>query len=395
MKKLKLIAVLVFFPLCLNVFGTWELQRSTERSQEIAEIQADLKSFRPDLEAMVAQRGTRPVMVDIGGGEKMELNLALARVIEAQDELNTQQPLTAVMTGLAKSVIVLGLLAALPLVLPAEEMATQLPHPSDTHPSNGERVASLQVSVEEAVRNGTRPMDAALACAAMDGYFADPQALRTRLTSDYLSHYVTRDAAVVEELRAHASNVTGNVEVHEGARLRGLLLLIFFGLMMLLGLVMLAVPWLFPVFVGGKPELLLIGGAVIAVLMLLLLPFALRIYLRAPKTALLLTPDHLVFANLKAPLPIRDVADFGLLIGQGVILNILLEDDALLPELLKGSFFAPNARLVKKKRMVQLQLIQYCRDDKKLKLPELAELIGSYLNAGAARHILQQRFEQG
>jgi hypothetical protein len=51
-------------------------------------------------------------------------------------------------------------------------------------------------------------------------------------------------------------------------------------------------------------------------------------------------------------------------------------------------------KLDKKKRWVQLQLMQFCRDDKKLKEKELAELIGTYLNAGTARHLLQQRFEQ-
>jgi hypothetical protein len=39
-------------------------------------------------------------------------------------------------------------------------------------------------------------------------------------------------------------------------------------------------------------------------------------------------------------------------------------------------------------------LLQICRDDKKLKDQELADLIGTYLNAGTARHLLQQRFEQ-
>ncbi|MNC56365.1 hypothetical protein D3C75_1059560 [compost metagenome] len=109
---------------------------------------------------------------------------------------------------------------------------------------------------------------------------------------------------------------------------------------------------------------------------------------------MLLTPDHLVFSNFKAPLPIQHIADFGLQVGQGVILNIQLEDDAPLPELASRSFFSPDAKVFKKKRWVQLQLTQFCRDDKALKAQELADLIGSYLNAGAARHLLQQRFEQ-
>ena len=47
-------------------------------------------------------------------------------------------------------------------------------------------------------------------------------------------------------------------------------------------------------------------------MMACLLPFSLRMLKRANKTALLRMPEHLVSANLKAPLPIRHIADFGL-----------------------------------------------------------------------------------
>lgn len=289
---------------------------------------------------------------------------------------------------------VLHKLAARRLILPEEEMATRMPHPSDTHPSNGERVASLQVSVEEAVRRGTRPIVAAQACAAMDQYFADPQALCIRITEDFLSHYVTQDAAAVEELRTHASQATEEVRLHEGARWRGWITLVFFAMLMLLGLGLLMWPLLFPEAVGSKKGVILVTGGMLACLMACVLPFSLRMLMRADKTALLLTPDHFVFANLKQPLPIQHIADFGLRVGQGLHLNLLLEDDAPMPELASRSFFAPDVKLDKKKRWVQLQLMQFCRDDKKLKEKELAELIGTYLNAGTARHLLQQRFEQ-
>ncbi|CAI8749181.1 M48 family metalloprotease [Pseudomonas sp. IT-P4] len=285
-------------------------------------------------------------------------------------------------------------LAAQPLTLPEEEMAASLPHPSDTHPSNLERLASLQVTVEEAVSRGTRPINAAQACAAMDHYFAAPQALRARITEDFLGHYVEQDAAVVQELRSHAGNATEEVRLHEGARLRGWITLICFSLFMLLGLGLLVLPWLLPQASGSNKSMILAAGGVLVVLMACLLPFSLRLLKRANKTALLLTPEHFVFANLKAPLPIRHVADFGLQMGQGLHLNLLLEDDAPMPELASRSFFSPDAKLDKKKRWVQLQLIQFCRDDKKLKNEQLAELIGTYLNAGTARHLLQQRFEQ-
>jgi len=286
-------------------------------------------------------------------------------------------------------------IAALPLTLPEEEMATQLPHPSDTHPSNGERVASLNVSIDDAVRSGTRPLDAALACAAMNRYFAQPEVLRSRLTQDYLTHHVQQDAAIVEALRTHAGNVTGDVALYEGARLRGQILIGFSGLLAVAGLILLLAPLLFPGAAGRGTEPFFVGAGIALFIMLCMLPFGLRLFRRAHKTALLLTPDHFVFANLKAPLPIRDIADFNLQVGNVVMLTILLEDDAPLPELTSRSFFAPDVALNKKKRLLMLPMSRFCRDDKKLKLPELAELIGSYVNAGAARHLLQQRFEQG
>jgi Zn-dependent protease with chaperone function len=285
-------------------------------------------------------------------------------------------------------------LAAQPLTLPEEEMAASQPHPSDTHPSNRERLASLQVSVEEAVSRGTRPIIAAHACAAMDHYFADPQALRARITEDFLGHYVEQDAAVVQELRSHAGNATQEVRLHEGARLRGWITLGCFSFFMLLGLGLLILPYLLPqVYVDANSTMKLVG-ILLLICMAFLLPLSLRMLTRANKTALLLTPEHFVFANFKAPLPIRHVADFGLQVGQGVHLNLLLEDDAPMPELASRSFFSPDAKLNRKKRWVQLHLLQICRDDKKLKDQELADLIGTYLNAGTARHLLQQRFEQ-
>ena len=289
---------------------------------------------------------------------------------------------------------VLHEIAAMPLTLPEEEMATQLPHPSDTHPSNGERVASLNVSVDDAVRSGTRPLDAAQACAAMDRYFDQPDVLRSRLTSDYLSHHVQQDAAIVEMLRTHADNVTGDVALHEGARLRGQILLGFSGLLALAGLILLLAPLLFPGLARRDPEPFFVGGGIALFIMICMLPFGLRLFRRANKTALLLTPDHLVFANLKQPLATRDIADFNLQFGNGVILTVQLEADAPLPELTSRSFFAPDVALNKKKRWLMLPLIQFCRDNKKLKDHELAELIASYIDAGAARHLLQQRFEQ-
>ncbi|WP_296186180.1 M48 family metallopeptidase [Pseudomonas sp. UBA1879] len=280
------------------------------------------------------------------------------------------------------------------LTLPEEELATQLPHPSDTHPSNGERIATLQVTVDEAFRCGTHPVDAVQACAAMDRYFAAPEQLHGRITESFLAHYVSLDAEAVEQLRTYASHVTGEVRLHEGGRLRGVTTLIIVSLVFLAGAALLLFTWLYPDVFKVQTAMAYILGGVLMSLAVFGLPHTLRLLLRADTTALLLTPDHFVFANLKAPLPIAHINDFGLQIGKGILLNLLLEDDAPLPELTSRSFFAPDARLNKKSRWVQLQLVQFCRDNKTLKIEELAELIGTYLSAATPRRLLAQRLEE-
>jgi len=69
--------------------------------------------------------------------------------------------------------------------------------------------------------------------------------------------------------------------------------------------------------------MILVAGGGLVVLMACLLPFSLRMLKRANKTALLRTPEHL---------------------------NLLLEDDAPMPEVASRSFFSPDAKLDKKKR---------------------------------------------
>ncbi|KPB52414.1 MULTISPECIES: M48 family metallopeptidase [Pseudomonas syringae group] len=279
--------------------------------------------------------------------------------------------------------------------LPDEEMAVQLPHPSDTHPSNGERIAALQVAADEAIRNGTRPVVAAQARAAMDHYFTNPQALRTRLTEDFIKHHVANDAEVVTELRARASTVTGDVALHEGARLRGALLSVFLGSLLVLGIFLMVKSLSLPETITDKRNHMLIAGGILTLFMLILLPALLRLCLRADKTALVLTPDHFVFANLKSPVPVHHIADFGLHVAYGTILTLYLEDDAPLPERASRSFSMPNAKVHSKKRQIILMLAQFCCDGKKLKPDELGKLLADYVNAGTARHLLQQRFKQG
>ncbi|WP_331281595.1 M48 family metalloprotease, partial [Pseudomonas viridiflava] len=48
-------------------------------------------------------------------------------------------------------------LAGQPVTLPDNQLTFQLSHPSDTHPSNAERIVGLQAAADDAIRAGIRP----------------------------------------------------------------------------------------------------------------------------------------------------------------------------------------------------------------------------------------------
>ncbi len=79
-------------------------------------------------------------------------------------------------------------LAGQPVTLPDNQLTFQLSHPSDTHPSNAERIVGLQAAADDAIRAGIRPIIAAHACAAMNQYFINPKAVRTSLTKAFIAY---------------------------------------------------------------------------------------------------------------------------------------------------------------------------------------------------------------
>lgn len=92
-------------------------------------------------------------------------------------------------------------LAGQPVTLPDNQLTFQLSHPSDTHPSNAERIVGLQAAADDAIRAGIRPIIAAHACAAMNQYFINPKAVRTSLTKGFIAYYVDHDMVIVKTLR--------------------------------------------------------------------------------------------------------------------------------------------------------------------------------------------------
>ncbi|WNW12450.1 M48 family metalloprotease [Pseudomonas sp. DTU_2021_1001937_2_SI_NGA_ILE_001] len=366
--------------LMLGVYFMERFDHSVHHWNRVRELAADSAGARlggnlAAASALVRISVLEPLLVE-------RINEHIRQAIEEPDEGGHRDPLP---------VCLIRELAQSPLVLPAEEMAVQLPHPSDTHPSNGERLAALQVDAAEAVNRGTRPIDAAQACEALEAFFSDPQALCMRLGQDCLGHFVEQDAEIIRQLQEDVGQVSGDVPLHEGGRVRGVATGFTFIMVAAAGMLLLVLPWMSPERTADVRGTLWAVGGILASLGLMMLPLSIRLVRRAHETALLLTPEHLVFANLEKPVPIRDIADFNLVMKPAPSLQFLIEDHAPLPQTRFRSFFRPCVRVLEKKRMLDLTLVQFCRDNKALKPQELMLLVVTYLNAANARHFLQQR----
>lgn len=278
-----------------------------------------------------------------------------------------------------------------PLTMPPELLAESLPHPSDSHPTTLARISALNLPVDGIVRQGTRPVDPTTALNTLDGYFADAQALRNQLGVDLKERVVASEAETVEFLQTHAQAVEGECRIHEGGKVRGIVITIT-GLVFLAVGIFLATSHLWVA--GFSPtdkqiQLFIWSGAGLSAIALLFIARGWKFIVNTNRPALIMTPETLWFSNSTAPLPIAHLSDFSLIHGQGFFIRFELDPDAPLPTFNKREFGMPGARLFKKKRMVQLAMNKVCINGKPVEAPALLETVAAYFNAGQARKALQ------
>ncbi|WP_226456751.1 M48 family metallopeptidase [Pseudomonas sp. AF03-9] len=286
---------------------------------------------------------------------------------------------------------VLMALQVMELQLPPEALESQQPHPTDTHPSNGERLQALQVTVDDSVRSATRAVDAGAANTQIDACFSAPQALREALSRDLTAVMVSEELAHMQLLETMVDSVEGERTFHEGGRWRGALMALASTPFVLAGLFAISRPWLAPERLKGTPLSALGAGACLSLIGLALLWLGIRRFKRAPQTALRLTPEHFVFNNLAQLLPIEHIDEVSLQFVQGIWVTVQLTPEAPLPATRKTAFGVPGARVNRKKRQVLLHMAQLCVDNKKIEPYEGLSMMLNYKNAALARRILQQR----
>lgn len=275
------------------------------------------------------------------------------------------------------------------LQAPDEALETHQPHPTDSHPSNGERLHALRVPWADAIHSATRAVDAQAASLQIDALFSAAHTLREQLSRDLFVEAAGEHTAQTHLLETLAASAQGEHALHEGGRRRAVLMAVLAVPFVLLGLAMMSEPWLAPERLKGTALSAVGAGAGIASIALIFLWLGIRRFKRAPQTALRLTPEHFVFANLAQPLPIEHIATVTLQFLQGIWVTIELKPEAPLPELRKTAFGVPGARVNRKKRQVLLQMAQLCIDNKKIEPYEGLMLMTDYVKASLARKILQ------
>ncbi|WP_339541763.1 M48 family metallopeptidase [Pseudomonas sp. JAI120] len=272
-----------------------------------------------------------------------------------------------------------------------EALEIHQPHPTDSHPSNGERLQALDVPLDDTLRGATRAVDRDVANAQMDAYFSAPQALREQLSRDVMDVAVSENTAHTHLLETLAASAEGERSLHEGGQWRGVLMAVSSLPFVLAALFILSRVWLAPERLKGTPLSAVGAGACLGIIGLGLLWLGIRRFKRAPQTALSLTPEHFVFNNLAQPLPIEHIEEITLQFVQGIWVTVQLTPEAPLPATRKTAFGVPGVRINKKKRQVLLLMAQLCIDNKKIEPYEGLSLMLDYKNAALARKILQSR----
>ncbi|OYU07459.1 MAG: peptidase M48, Ste24p [Pseudomonas sp. PGPPP1] len=286
---------------------------------------------------------------------------------------------------------VLTAMQAVELHLPPEALEIHQPHPTDSHPSNGERLQALQVTLEDAVHSAVRAVDAEAADAQIDRYFSAPRTVRGALSRDLVDTLASEESAHTHLLQTLATATEGERSLREGGQWRGALMAVLGLPFLLLALFAISRPWLAPERLKGTPLSALGAGACLGIIGVGFLWLGIRRFKRAPQTSLRLTAEHFVFNNLTQPLPIEHIDDITLQFAQGIWVTVQLTPEAPLPETRKTAFGVPGVRVNKKKRQLMLQMAQLCIDGKKIEPYEGLSMMLDYKNAAMARRILQHR----
>ena len=276
------------------------------------------------------------------------------------------------------------------LKLSNHDLINPLLHPTHRLPATGERLKALGVPVQDVLASATRSTSTPVANAALDAWFSDALPLCRQLSVERVTAAVNQDTQYTEELETLASAVEGEGEftLHEGARLRGIVIVAIALPCAALLLFLLMLNGLAP---GRFSEDKVLAFWVAAGLACLGLVWGARLIKRSPLTALRITPDHLFYNNLAQPLPIRDIAKVEVVDSAGLYVFVHLEPDAPWPAARATGFGVPGVWRQKWHRVLTLRAEYLCIDGERVHSSDVLNLLVDYINASRAREQLQQQ----
>lgn len=281
-------------------------------------------------------------------------------------------------------------LAAHPPQLPDAELDDKLPHPSDTHPPTIQRIQALGAGLDTVHSGrGLRRVLPTEAMACLEQALPGAAALARQLSEELGKRLVDTREALRQDLQARVEAVQERCVLHEGATLRGRLVMAFSLLFVVGGLCL----WLAPFTQHPNPAVITfftILAASAGTLGLIFAALGWRLIQRAATPALIFEGQTVRFHNTPEPVPLHHIAGYRLMVGAGAAIQFVLDEDAPLPLFHTPSFWQPDAKFDPKKRMIVLQLTRWSIDGKALKPQALSELVGKYMEGAHAHQALTE-----
>lgn len=267
-----------------------------------------------------------------------------------------------------------------PVPDPREYLENEISHPYDSHPSCRARIEALGCSVELAAIQASRPV-------SLQNYehlhalFTNTDELARSLTATLTGRIAEQRNAWRDELQTVVQAVSGEKVIYSRRRIsRGGVLTIVTFVSMLVAFHA-DREWQFP---PGKREWAgLIITLIFAYFIWLGVRSVLRFWRESKAPLLVLTPQHLIFRELKEPVPFSALTSYLFMAAKKEMMIGLEYKEGYQPPALAGARFRPYRYVNKKERLMLLDADGklYDADNNPVSQEALMELIEMYFHA--------------
>lgn len=267
-----------------------------------------------------------------------------------------------------------------PVPDPREYLENEISHPYDSHPSCRARIEALGCSVELAAIQASRPVSLQN-YGHLHALFTNTDELARSLTATLTGRVAEQRNAWRDELQTVVQAVSGEKVIYSRRRIsRGGVLTIVTFVSMLVAFHA-DREWQFP---PGKREWAgLIITLIFAYFIWLGVRSVLRFWRESKAPLLVLTPQHLIFRELKEPVPFSALTSYLFMAAKKEMMIGLEYKEGYQPPALAGARFRPYRYVNKKERLMLLDADGklYDADNNPVSQEALMEMIEMYFHA--------------